>query len=104
MTVTNHPTQEQLTRAARMLKAIAHPLRIRILLALEAGERTVSELIAATGAKPALTSQQLGLMRDRGVLAARRDGAHVYYRIANEHVLTVVNCVRNCCETGGGQS
>jgi len=88
-------------RVARMLKAVAHPMRLKILDVLEEGERSVGEIVEATGAKSAITSQQLGLMRDRGVLEARRDGNHVYYCIANRHVVEVVHCIRRSCRTRG---
>jgi len=91
---------ETWTRVARTLKAVAHPERLRIIDLLEGGERSVGVIVRALGAKPAVTSQQLGLMRDRGVLAARRDGNHVYYRIANPHVVQVIHCIRRSCRTG----
>jgi len=102
-TAQNGITKEQLNRVARTLKAVAHPLRLKIIEALEGGERTVGDLVEAVGAKPAITSQQLGLMRDRGVLEARRDGPHVYYRLANRHVLKVIRCIRQSCEAGSGK-
>lgn len=92
--------REKLNQVARTLKAVAHPLRLRIIELLEGGERAVGDIVAALGAKPAIVSQQLGLMRDRGVLAARRDGPHVYYRIANRHVVKVIHCVRKSCDLG----
>jgi ArsR family transcriptional regulator len=85
---------------ARTLKAVAHPKRLRILEVLEGGERSVGDIVEATGAKPAITSQQLGLMRDRGILEARREGNHVFYRIGNPHVLEVIECIRRSCEAG----
>lgn len=54
----------------------------------------VTALIEALGTKPAITSQQLGLMKDRGVLASRRDGNHVYYRVVNPGVIRVLHCIR----------
>jgi len=90
---------ETWTRVARTLKAVAHPERLRIINLLEGGERSVGAIVGAAGAKPAITSQQLGLMRDRGVLAARREGNHVYYRIANPHVVQVIHCIRRSCRT-----
>ncbi len=89
--------EEKRVRVARTLKAVAHPLRLQILDVLEGGERAVGAIVEATGAKPAITSQQLGLMRDRGVLEARREGVHVYYRIANRHVVDVIHCIRRSC-------
>jgi len=90
-------SHETWVRVARTLKAVAHPERLRIIDLLETGERSVGEIVDALGAKAAVTSQQLGLMRDRGVLNARRDGNHVYYRIANPNVVQVIHCIRRSC-------
>jgi ArsR family transcriptional regulator len=86
--------RDLLERVASMLKAVAHPVRLRIIELLAGGERCVGDLIESLGTKPAITSQQLGLMKDRGVLAARRDGARVYYRIANPDVVKIISCIR----------
>lgn len=52
-------------------------------------------------AKPAITSQQLGLMKDRGVLASRREGNRVYYRVSSPNVVRVIRCIRMHCERYG---
>ena len=90
--------QETLDRVAHTLKAVAHPLRLRIIELLEDKEMCVSDLIEALGTKPAITSQQLVLMKDRGVLASRRDGSRVYYRVSNPNVVRVIQCIRDHCD------
>jgi len=90
--------QETLDRVAHTLKAVAHPLRLRIVELLEDDELCVSDLIKALGTKPAVTSQQLVLMKDRGVLASRRDGNRVYYRVSNPNVVRVIQCIRDHCD------
>jgi len=92
--------KELAQHAAEVLKAVAHPLRLQIVEALEEGERSVGDIVEALGEKQAITSQQLNLMKDKGVLASRRDGAKVYYRIAEPNVIRVLNCVYNHCEPG----
>jgi DNA-binding transcriptional ArsR family regulator len=91
-------TDQTLQRVAHTLKAVAHPVRLRIIELLEDREMCVSELIDALGTKPAITSQQLGLMRDRGILECRRDGNFVYYRVSNPNVVRVIACIRNHCD------
>ncbi len=93
--------RETLDRVAHTLKAVAHPLRLRIIELLEDREMCVSDLIDALGTKPAITSQQLGLMKDRGVLASRRDGNRVYYRVSNPSVVRVIGCIRDHCSQEG---
>lgn len=90
--------QETLERVAHTLKAVAHPLRLRIVELLEDREMCVSDLMDALGTKPAITSQQLGLMKDRGILACRRDGQRVYYRVSDPNVVRVIGCIRNHCD------
>ena len=90
--------KELATHAADVLKAVAHPLRLQIVETLQDGEKSVGDIVEALGEKQAITSQQLNLMKDKGILASRRDGAKVYYRIANPNVIRVLNCVYNHCE------
>ena len=84
--------------AAEVLKAVAHPLRLQIVEVLEHGALSVGEIAEALGEKQAITSQQLTLMKDKGVLASRREGAKVYYRIENPNVVRVLGCVYNHCK------
>jgi DNA-binding transcriptional ArsR family regulator len=89
---------EVLEHAAETLKAVAHPVRLRIVDLLgRAGEMNVGELVEALDAKPPITSQQLGLMKDRGIVACRRDGNKVYYRLANPNLMRVLDCIRDHC-------
>jgi len=85
-----------LERAARVIRVIGHPLRLRLLEELEGGERHVSELVETTGASQAIVSQQLGILRSEGVVDARRDGARVYYRIIEPKVSMILQCIREC--------
>lgn len=93
--------QDAFERVAHTLKAVAHPLRLQIIELLEDRELCVSELMERLGTKPALTSQQLGLMKDRGVLASRRDGNRVFYRVCNPNVVRVIQCIRDHCDQQG---
>jgi ArsR family transcriptional regulator len=86
--------QEQIERAAEVLKTVAHPLRLRIVELLEAGEKSVNELKDLLGVTQPLTSQHLSQMRMRGVLGSRREGTLVYYSIANPDVVKVIHCIR----------
>jgi ArsR family transcriptional regulator len=91
--------KELAMHAADVLKAVAHPLRLQIVEVLEDGELSVGEIVDALGEKQAITSQQLNLMKDRGVLASRREGARVYYRVSNPNAIKVLSCVYDHCKT-----
>jgi len=86
---------------AEVLKAVAHPVRIQIVELLENKEMCVGDIVDALGGKQAITSQQLNMMKDKGVLNCRRDGAKVYYRIENENVIKLLHCVYDHCERKG---
>jgi len=95
--------KELAMHASEVLKAVAHPLRLQIVEVLENGELSVGEIVEALGEKQAITSQQLNLMKDKGVLTSRREGAHVYYRVLNPSAIKVLNCVYSHCKTKAGK-
>lgn len=80
---------------ARILRCLGHPLRLQILDVLEKhGECTVTEIHEALGVEQAVASQHLTNMRDKGILARRKDGVHVLYSIGDPRALKVLACVR----------
>lgn len=87
---------ETLERVAPILRNVAHPLRLRILDYLnQSGEpRTVNEIVDASGAGQAIVSQQLRILKDQGVLSARREGNFIRYAIHDRSVLLLLDCIR----------
>lgn len=87
---------ETLERVAPVIRNVAHPLRLRILdyLQHEGSPRTVSQIVDVSGAGQALVSQQLRILKDSGVLLARREGSYIFYSIANPNVLLILDCIR----------
>ena len=76
--------------AADLLRAIAHPLRIELLLALQGGPRCVHELVDTTGATQPLVSQHLRVLRTAGVLRTERRGRETAYSIVDTHLSHIV--------------
>ncbi len=72
---------------AEICKTLTNPKRIEILNTLKTEEKTVTELVAALGASKANVSQHLAVMRHKGILATRRDGVNIYYRVSNPKVI-----------------
>lgn len=86
---------DDVQNTARVLKCLGHPLRLRILDLLERkSEATVTEVHEALDIEQAVASQHLTTMRDKGILASRKEGVHVIYRIGDERALKVLSCVR----------
>ena len=69
------------TFKAEFFRALAHPVRIRILEALVRGERTVGQLQQDLGLEQSLVSQQLAILRAKNVVAPRKHGTTVYYTL-----------------------
>ncbi|PRZ01901.1 ArsR family transcriptional regulator [Marinilabilia salmonicolor] len=87
----------QLDRAASMLKAIAHPMRIAILNHLEDGKKlTVTQIHNLLNIEQSTTSHHLGILKDKGVLASQRDGKNTFYFLKHDSLRNIVECVSRC--------
>ena len=73
-------------RAAALFRAAGDVARLRLLHRLSQSEWCVSELAAESGTKLSTLSQQLRLLRAERIVERRRDGKHIYYRLADAHV------------------
>jgi ArsR family transcriptional regulator len=85
---------ERLQRAADILKTVAHPVRLRIIDLLEAGEQPVAQICKRLSAPQPNISHHLSLMKAKGILSSRRNGSQVLYSVADKNVIEVVHCVR----------
>jgi DNA-binding transcriptional ArsR family regulator len=95
--IINDLTVEQLEKAANMLRAMAHPMRIAILNFLEDGNRkTVTEIQEKLGIEQSTASHHLGILRDKGVLISIRDGKNSYYSIRHNKLSTLIDCINTC--------
>jgi len=95
----NNLTPQQLEKAANMLKAIAHPMRIAILSYLEEGKKlTVTEIHELLNIEQSTTSHHLGILKDKGVLLSKRDGKNTYYYLKHNNLRQIVECVSQCCD------
>ncbi|WP_103130645.1 ArsR/SmtB family transcription factor [Deinococcus aerius] len=80
------PDEGALARAAALLKAVSDPTRLRLLTALSTGELCVCDLAVIAGTSESAVSHQLRLLREGHLVAPRREGRVVYYRLADAHV------------------
>lgn len=81
--------------ASRALKAMAHPLRLKILCILGgAGEVSVQDIVDMVGTSQSNISQHLSILREKGILACRKDANKVYYRIAKDNILHLMMAMR----------
>ncbi len=71
---------------AKLMSVLSHPHRIQILEDLRDGEKDVSWLQRALGVSQSLVSQHLATLRSNRIVAVRREGRHVYYRLAHAEI------------------
>ncbi|SVC60882.1 uncharacterized protein METZ01_LOCUS313736 [marine metagenome] len=87
-------------RAARYLKVLAHPDRMKILWYLNDSEKSVNDLVSYTNIKQTTLSQHLSLLKDRELVESRREGSYVFYRLLNPKVMEVFAKTHDMyCET-----
>lgn len=90
---------QAIQQAAAMLKCIGHPVRLKIIELLDReGEQNVTAIYEALEIEQAVASQHLNLMRDKRILASRRDGVNVFYRIDDARVTRVIDCIYDHCQ------
>jgi ArsR family transcriptional regulator len=81
--------------AAEVIKVLGHPARLQIIELLEGRERTVKEITGLLKIPQSKVSQHLTLLRNRGILSARREGINMYYSIHHPHVTKIIHCIKN---------
>lgn len=84
------PPKETLTAAGDILRALAAPVRIAIVLQLRESERCVHELVGALGVTQPLISQHLRVLKSAGVVQGERNGREVLYRLVDDHLAHIV--------------
>jgi len=88
--------EKNASRAADLLASMANPRRLVVLCRLVEGEKSVNALAESVGLSQSALSQHLARLRDKGLVATRRDAQTIYYRIASEEVrsiLTTLYCL-----------
>ena len=86
---------EHIEQASRAMKAMSHPLRLKILCVLGDREVSVQDIVAAVGTSQSNISQHLAILRDKGVLRTRKDANRVYYRVGDTRTLKLISMMRD---------
>jgi ArsR family transcriptional regulator len=84
------PARDVLESAGELLRALAAPVRIAIVLQLHASSRCVHELVDALDVPQPLVSQHLRILKAAGVVAGERSGREVHYRLVDHHLCEIV--------------
>lgn len=86
--------EEDIEQASRSLKAMSHPLRLKILCTLGETEISVQEIVERVGTSQSNISQHLAIMRDKGILASRKDANRVFYRVGDARTLNLLGMLQ----------
>ena len=84
--------EKDIEAACRSLKAITHPLRLKILCVLGKHEMSVQEIVDYVGTSQSNVSQHLTIMREKGLLHSRKDSNRVFYRISENRASLLHAC------------
>ncbi|WP_374590846.1 metalloregulator ArsR/SmtB family transcription factor [Aquabacterium sp.] len=97
--------QSSAEKACALLKVLAHPDRLVLLCRLAQGEFCVGDLQADLGIQQPTLSQQLGVLRQAGLVDTRREGKNIYYRLTSEDAAAVMRVLhsRMCGVAMGGK-
>lgn len=85
---------QDIEQAARSLKAMAHPLRLKILCALGNREISVQDIVDMVGTSQSNISQHLGILREKGILVTRKHANRVFYRVGDKRTLRLIGMMR----------
>ena len=96
MSVMDHliTRDEDIERASRSIKAMSHPLRLKILCALGEEEVSVQDIVALVGTSQSNISQHLSILRDKGILMSRKEANRVFYRVGDARTLRLIGMMR----------
>ena len=91
--MTKSISTEFIQMAARILKTLGHPDRIKIVEYLEDGEKTVGQIQREFNLLQPVTSQHLKVMFDRDIVTFRQEGTRYYYSLANNFIIKILDCM-----------
>ncbi|MBV8045826.1 MAG: helix-turn-helix transcriptional regulator [Paludibacterium sp.] len=82
-------------KATSLLKSLANEDRLLLLCQLVSGEKAVSELERLTGIRQPTLSQQLGVLRNEGLVTTRRDGKWIFYSVASREAMSLLSTLQS---------
>ena len=86
--------QNDVETASHSLKAMSHPLRLMILCKLGEGEFSVQDIVDNVGTSQSNISQHLAILREKGILSARKSANKVFYKVSDVKTLKLIEMMR----------
>ena len=91
--------KKMLEPIAERFRVLGEPNRLRLIMALEQGEKNVTDLVEETSLTQANVSRHLSLLTDKGILGRRKDGLNVYYYVSDKNIFELCKHVCGSLET-----
>jgi len=91
----NDMKDEDVEHVAALLKTMSHPIRMRILCLLQDNELTVGDLRSEVKTSNANVSQHLTILRNKQMIASRKEANYIYNRIADKRILELISTMKN---------
>lgn len=85
---------DQIDQTSKAMKAMSHPLRLKIIAILGNQEVSVQDIVEQVGTSQSNISQHLAIMREKGVVRTRKDANRVFYRVGDARTLEVLKMMR----------
>lgn len=86
---------------SEILRSLGHPVRLQIVDRLAGGETNVGALARELGVPQAALSQQMSILRNRGLVQRRREQGRAFYSLAEPRLVELLRCVKGCRRAGG---
>lgn len=88
--INNLPSNKYLETNADLLKSLADPTRLKIVFLLKNGELCACQILDAIDKSQSTVSHHLNMMKKEGILSTRKQGTWIYYKLANENLLEIL--------------
>ena len=88
------PSDDEISVMAARFKAISEPSRLKILLALSAGELCVEHISKAVGGGQSAVSHQLKTLKDNRIIKSRRSGKNILYSVDDDHIMAMIRAAK----------
>ena len=85
---------ENITKASKALKAMGHPLRLKILCVIGENELPVMDIVKQVGTTQSNISQHIDILREKGILTSRRDGSRILCSVRDKDILKLMDVMQ----------
>lgn len=87
--------EKDIAKAARCLKAMSHPLRLKILCILGKNSISVQDIVEQVGTSQSNISQHLSILREKNILGSKKEANRVYYFIDDQRMIELIDMMRD---------